>query len=96
VTRREVREPAPTCRTFFETSCTTKYVEQAPGKFAGDTTCEKIPIELCGTGGRLCRLFISFFLPPSDLSRPILLIFLKNHNLSQPPPVLFENIANAG
>jgi hypothetical protein len=50
VTRREVREPAPTCRTFFETSCTTKYVEQSPGKFAGDTTCEKIPIELCGTG----------------------------------------------
>jgi hypothetical protein len=48
--RREVKEPAPTCRTFFETSCTTKYVEQSPGKFAGDTTCEKIPVELCGTG----------------------------------------------
>ncbi len=48
--RREVKEPAPVCRTFFETSCTTKYVEQSPGKFAGDTTCEKIPVELCGTG----------------------------------------------
>ncbi len=49
--RREVKEgAAPICRTFFETSCTTKYLEQSPGKFAGDTSCEKIPVELCGTG----------------------------------------------
>lgn len=38
------------CRTFFETSCTTKYVEKAPGQMVADTSCEKIPVELCGLG----------------------------------------------
>ena len=38
------------CKTFYESSCTTKYVEKQPGKFVGDTKCEKLPIELCGQG----------------------------------------------
>ena len=39
-----------TCQTYFETSCTTRYVEKTPGKFVADTSCEKLPIELCGEG----------------------------------------------
>merc|ERR1712226_513905 len=38
------------CRTVYESSCTTKYVEKQPGKFVGDTKCEKLPIEICGAG----------------------------------------------
>merc|ERR1711935_622568 len=38
------------CRTVYESSCTTKYVEKQPGKFVGDTSCEKLPIEICGAG----------------------------------------------
>ena len=38
------------CRTFFETSCTTKYVEKNPGQVVADTRCEKLPVELCGLG----------------------------------------------
>jgi hypothetical protein len=38
------------CRTVYEASCTTKYVEIQPGKFGADTTCEKLPVEICGTG----------------------------------------------
>ena len=38
------------CRTLYESSCTTKYVEKQPGKFAGETSCEKLPIEICGAG----------------------------------------------
>ena len=38
------------CKTFYESSCTTKYVEKQPNKFVGDTTCEKLPVELCGQG----------------------------------------------
>jgi len=38
------------CKTFYETACTTKYVEKQPGKFVGDTKCEKLPVELCGVG----------------------------------------------
>ena len=38
------------CETFYETACTTKYVEKRPGKFVGDTKCEKLPVELCGVG----------------------------------------------
>merc|ERR1712106_1229474 len=37
-----------TCRQYYESSCTTRYVEKAPGKFVGDTSCEKLPINLCG------------------------------------------------
>lgn len=38
------------CRTVYESSCTTRYVEKQPGKFVGDTSCEKLPIEICGAG----------------------------------------------
>ena len=38
------------CTTVYESSCTTKYVEKRPGKFVGDTKCEKLPTELCGAG----------------------------------------------
>merc|ERR1719275_187511 len=38
------------CRTVYESSCTTKYVEKSPGKFVGDTGCEKLPVEICGAG----------------------------------------------
>jgi hypothetical protein len=38
------------CRTLYESSCTTKYVEKQPGKFVGDTQCEKLPVEICGAG----------------------------------------------
>lgn len=38
------------CKTFYESSCTTRYVEKQPGKFVGDTKCEKLPVELCGQG----------------------------------------------
>ena len=38
------------CKTFYESSCTTKYIEKQPGKFVGDTRCEKLPIKLCGQG----------------------------------------------
>merc|ERR1712038_491165 len=38
------------CRTVYDSSCTTKYVEKQPGKFVGDTKCEKLPIEICGAG----------------------------------------------
>ena len=39
-----------TCQTYYETSCTTRYVEKTPGKFVADTACEKLPVELCGEG----------------------------------------------
>jgi len=38
------------CRTVYESSCTTKYVEKQPGKFVADTSCEKLPVEICGAG----------------------------------------------
>ena len=38
------------CRTVYESSCSTKYVEKQPGKFVGDTKCEKLPVEICGAG----------------------------------------------
>ena len=38
------------CRTVYESSCTTKYVEKNNGKFVGDTNCERLPIEICGAG----------------------------------------------
>jgi len=38
------------CKTVYESSCTTKYVEKQPGKFVGDTSCEKLPVEICGAG----------------------------------------------
>ena len=38
------------CRVYYESSCTTRYVEKRPGKFVGDTACEKLPVEFCGKG----------------------------------------------
>ena len=38
------------CRTVYESSCTTRYIEKQPGKFVGDTKCEKLPVEICGNG----------------------------------------------
>ena len=38
------------CRTEYESSCTTRYIEKHPGKFVGDTRCDKLPLEICGTG----------------------------------------------
>jgi hypothetical protein len=38
------------CRTVYESSCTTRYIEKQPGKFVGDTKCEKLPIKICGAG----------------------------------------------
>ena len=33
------------CRTVYESSCSTKYVEKHPGKFVADTKCKKLPIK---------------------------------------------------
>ena len=38
------------CRTVYESSCSTRYIEKQPGKFVGDTSCEKLPVEICGAG----------------------------------------------
>jgi hypothetical protein len=38
------------CRTLYESSCSTRYIEAQPGKFVGDTNCEKLPVEICGAG----------------------------------------------
>ena len=38
------------CKTVYESSCTTKYIEKTPGKFVGDTSCQKLPVEICGQG----------------------------------------------
>ena len=38
------------CTTVYESSCVTRYVEKRPGKYVGDTSCEKLPTELCGAG----------------------------------------------
>jgi len=38
------------CQTMYESSCSTRYIEKKPGKFVGDTRCEKLPIEVCGAG----------------------------------------------
>ena len=38
------------CQTLFESSCTTRYIEKQPGKFVGDTKCEKQPVDICGKG----------------------------------------------
>merc|ERR1712038_1149113 len=38
------------CRTVYESACSTRYIEKQPGKFVGDTKCEKLPVEICGAG----------------------------------------------
>ena len=39
-----------TCQTIYESSCTTKYIDDGQGGFVGDTRCEKRPVEICGAG----------------------------------------------
>ena len=43
-----------TCKTLYETSCTSRYVDKSGNgtQFVGDTTCQKIPVEICGQGCR--------------------------------------------
>ena len=41
---------AQECRTVYESSCSTRYIDQGQGKFVGDTKCEKQPVEICGAG----------------------------------------------
>ena len=36
------------CQTLYDSLCTTRYREAAPGKVLGDTKCEKLPRRLCG------------------------------------------------
>ena len=38
------------CRTVWESSCTTRYVEKTPGNFIADTKCKKFPKKFCGQG----------------------------------------------
>jgi hypothetical protein len=38
------------CKTVYESSCSTKYEQTATGHYEGNTTCEKIPYEICGRG----------------------------------------------
>ena len=38
------------CKTFTQSSCTTRYKEDTAGEFVADTRCEKIPREICGEG----------------------------------------------
>ena len=40
------------CKTVYESSCTTKYVDKSQNgtQFVGDTQCEKLPIKICGRG----------------------------------------------
>ena len=39
------------CQTVYESSCTTKYTEKEPGgRLVGETSCEKLPVEICGAG----------------------------------------------
>ena len=38
------------CRTVYESSCSTRYIDQGDGTFVGDTKCEKKPVEICGQG----------------------------------------------
>ena len=38
------------CRPVYESSCSTRYIDQGSGDFVGDTKCEKQPVEICGQG----------------------------------------------
>ena len=38
------------CETVYQTSCTTRYVENKENKYVGDTACQRIPLKLCGAG----------------------------------------------
>ena len=38
---------AEECGEYYETSCTTRYVEKSPGKFVQDTACQRFPVTRC-------------------------------------------------
>jgi len=40
------------CKKVFESSCSTRYVEKEGdrGKFLGETSCQKLPVDICGAG----------------------------------------------
>ena len=38
------------CRTVYESSCSTKYLEKQPGQFVSDARCHKLPVKVCGAG----------------------------------------------
>ena len=40
----------PTTSHFEHHFLSFRYLEQSPGKFVGDTSCEKLPVEVCGAG----------------------------------------------
>ena len=46
------------CKTVYESSCTTKYIDKSQNgtAFVGDTQCEKLPIKICGQG---CETFFA-------------------------------------
>jgi len=39
------------CKEYFESSCTTRYIEKTPGSFVGDTACERLPKVHCAAPG---------------------------------------------
>ena len=46
------------CKTVYESSCTTKYIDKSQNgtAFVGDTQCEKLPVKICGQG---CQTFFA-------------------------------------
>ena len=59
--KKDVEVRSKKCTTPFESSCSTRYVEKSPGKFVGETSCEKLPVEFCEEGNQLlhsrCRSY---------------------------------------
>merc|ERR1711963_730049 len=51
------------CRTVYESSCSTKYVEKQPGKFVGDTSCEKLPEEVCDLNPQKTCRYVTKLVP---------------------------------
>merc|ERR1712080_760905 len=51
------------CRTVYESSCTTKYIEKQPGKFVGDTACEKLPVEICDLNPQKTCRYVTKLVP---------------------------------
>ena len=47
------QEGSLTCRTYLESTCTTRYTAKAGGGSLGDTSCSRQPRELCGAGCRV-------------------------------------------
>ena len=42
--------PTLFCINQITVSCLSQYVEKSPGKFVGQTSCTKVPVEICGRG----------------------------------------------